>query len=161
MALFSAEATGPDKVRISPKIGETGKIICSIYFALTAICCLVYWLCGMDFYDAVNHAFSTLASGGFSTKNASAAAFSPLLQYMMILFMIPAGINFILIYHCLKGQFSHLRKSEEFRVYIFGILIASLISGRLPSVNLTSKTAPIIWVILPILFAIAYFSLLF
>lgn len=127
MALFSAEATGPDKVRISPKIGETGKIICSIYFALTAICCLVYWLCGMDFYDAVNHAFSTLASGGFSTKNFSAAAFSPLLQYMMIIFMIPAGVNFILIYHCLKGKFSYLRKSEEFWVYIFGILIASLL----------------------------------
>lgn len=125
MALFSAETTGPNKTRISPHIGETGKIICSIYFALTAICCLVYWLCGMDFYDAVNHAFSTLASGGFSTKNASAAAFSPLLQYMMILFMIPAGINFILIYYCIKGQFSHLRKSEEFRVYMFGILIAT------------------------------------
>lgn len=127
MALFSAESAGPSKARISPHIGTTGKIICGIYFALTAICCLVFYLCGMSFYDAVNHAFSAISSGGFSTKNASAAAFSPLLQYMMILFTIPAGINFILIYHCVRGKFSMLKKSEEFRVYMFGILAASIL----------------------------------
>ncbi len=126
MALFSAETTGPSKVRISPHIGETGKIICTIYFVLTAICCLVYCLCGMNFYDAINHAFSTLASGGFSTRSDSAAAFSPLLQYMMILFMIPAGVNFVLIYYCVKGQFSYLRKNEEFLFYIIGILVATI-----------------------------------
>lgn len=127
MALFSAESAGPSKTKISPHIGTTGKIICGVYFVLTAICCTVYTLCGMDFFDALNHAFSTLASGGYSTKNSSAAAFSPLLQYMMILFMIPAGTNFILIYYCFKGQFSHLRKSEEFKVYVLTILISALV----------------------------------
>lgn len=127
MALFSAESAGPSKTRISPHIGTTGKIICGIYFALTAVCCVVFYLCGMSLYDAVNHAFSAIASGGFSTKNASAAAYSPLLQYMIILFTIPAGMNFILIYHCVRGKFSMLKKSEEFKVYIGGILIASVL----------------------------------
>ncbi len=125
MALFSAESAGPDKMRISPHINTTGKVICGVYFALTVVCALAYYLCGMDLYDAVNHAFSTIASGGFSTKNASAAAFSPLIQYAMILFMIPSGVNFILIYYCVRGRFSLLKKSEELRVYIFGILISS------------------------------------
>ncbi len=126
MALFSAESAGPDKARISPHIGTTGKIICGVYFCLTALCCGAYCLCGMDFYDAINHAFSTLSSGGFSTKNASAAAFPPLVQYMMILFMIPAGTNFILIYYCVKGKFSYLGKSEEFRTYILAIVVCTL-----------------------------------
>lgn len=127
MALFSAESAGPSKIKISPHIRTTGKIICSIYAGLTAVCTMVYFLCGMDFFDALCHAFSTLASGGFSTKNMSAAAFGPLLQYMMILFMIPAGTNFILIYYCFKGDFSKIRKSEEFRVYMLIILFAAIL----------------------------------
>lgn len=127
MALFSAESAGPSKTKISPHIRTTGKIICSIYAGLTVVCTMVYFICGMDFFDALCHAFSTLASGGFSTKNMSAAAFGPLLQYMMILFMIPAGTNFILIYYCFKGDFSKIRKSEEFRVYMLIILFAAIL----------------------------------
>ena len=81
----------------------------------------------MGFFDAVCHAFSTLASGGFSTKNTSAAGFSPLIQYMMILFMVPAGINFLLIYRLLKGQFSALKSSDEFKAYMFGILFSCVL----------------------------------
>ena len=127
MALFSAESAGPSKTKISPHIATTGKIICGIYAVLTLVCCLVYWICGMGFFDAVCHAFSTLASGGFSTKNTSAAGFSPLIQYMMILFMVPAGINFLLIYRLLKGQFSALKNNDEFKAYMFGILFSCVL----------------------------------
>lgn len=126
MALFSAESAGPNKTKISPHIATTGKIICGIYAILTLICCIVYWICGMGFFDAICHAFSTLSSGGFSTKNSSAAGFSPLIQYMMILFMLPAGINFLLIYRVFKGQFEAIKRNDEFKAYLLGILFATI-----------------------------------
>lgn len=181
MALFSAESAGPSKTKISPHIATTGKIICGIYAVLTLVCCLVYWICGMGFFDAVCHAFSTLASGGFSTKNTSAAGFSPLIQYMMILFMVPAGINFLLIYRLLKGQFSALKNNDEFKAYMFGILFSCVLiflftynssadfeltlrnalfqtvsfitSTGFVSADYTSWTMPAIWVILVLMFS--------
>ncbi|MEE1221307.1 MAG: TrkH family potassium uptake protein [Bacteroidales bacterium] len=181
MALFSAESAGPSKTKISPHIATTGKIICGIYAVLTLVCCIVYWICGMGFFDAVCHAFSTLASGGFSTKNTSAAGFSPLIQYMMILFMVPAGINFLLIYRLLKGQFSALKNNDEFKAYMFGILFSCVLiflftynssadfeltlrnalfqtvsfitSTGFVSADYTSWAMPAIWVILVLMFS--------
>lgn len=181
MALFSAESAGPSKTKISPHIATTGKIICGIYAVLTLVCCFVYWICGMGFFDAVCHAFSTLASGGFSTKNTSAAGFSPLIQYMMILFMVPAGINFLLIYRLLKGQFSALKNNDEFKAYMFGILFSCVLiflftynssadfeltlrnalfqtvsfitSTGFVSADYTSWAMPAIWVILVLMFS--------
>lgn len=181
MALFSAESAGPSKTKISPHIATTGKIICGIYAVLTLVCCLVYWICGMGFFDAICHAFSTLASGGFSTKNTSAAGFSPLIQYMMILFMVPAGINFLLIYRLLKGQFSALKNNDEFKAYMFGILFSCVLiflftynssadfeltlrnalfqtvsfitSTGFVSADYTSWAMPAIWVILVLMFS--------
>lgn len=181
MALFSAESAGPSKTKISPHIATTGKIICGIYAILTAVCCLVYWLCGMEFFDAICHAFSTLASGGFSTKNTSVSGFSPLIQYMIILFMIPAGMNFLLIYRFFKGQFSMLKRSDELRAYVFGILFACIAififtyntsagieltfrnslfqtvsfitSTGFVSTDYTSWTIPAIWVLLMLMFS--------
>jgi len=181
MALFSAESAGPSKTKISPHIATTGKIICGIYAVLTLVCCLVYWICGMGFFDAVCHAFSTLASGGFSTKNTSAAGFSPLIQYMMILFMVPAGINFLLIYRLLKGQFLALKSNDEFKAYMFGILFSCVLiflftynssadfeltlrnalfqtvsfitSTGFVSADYTSWAMPAIWVILVLMFS--------
>ena len=181
MALFSAESAGPSKTKISPHIATTGKIICGIYAVLTLVCCLVYWICGMGFFDAVCHAFSTLASGEFSTKNTSAAGFSPLIQYMMIFFMLPAGINFLLIYRLLKGQFSALKNNDEFKAYMFGILFSCVLiflftynssadfeltlrnalfqtvsfitSTGFVSADYTSWAMPAIWVILVLMFS--------
>ncbi len=181
MALFSAESAGPSKTKISPHIATTGKVICGIYALLTTVCCLVYWICGMDFFDAICHAFSTLASGGFSTKNTSVSCFSPLIQYMIILFMIPAGINFLLIYRLFKGQFSMLKRSDEFRAYIIGIVVACLAiflftynsttgieqtfrnalfqsvsfitSTGFVSTDYTTWTMPAIWVLLMLMFS--------
>ncbi len=181
MALFSAESAGPSKTKISPHIATTGKVICGIYALLTAVCCFVYWICGMDFFDAICHAFSTLASGGFSTKNTSVSEFSPLIQYMIILFMIPAGMNFLLIYRFFKGQFSLLKRSDELRAYVIGILFACVVififtynfsngfeltfrnslfqsvsfitSTGFVSTDYTTWTMPAIWVLLMLMFS--------
>ena len=126
MSLFSAEVAGPSKDKLSPHIKKTGKILISIYFTLTLLCIISLYFSGMDFFDAVCHSFSTLASGGFSTKNASGAAFSPLSQYILVAFMFPAGTNFTLIYYATKGQFKKLWINEEFKTYILVTIIATV-----------------------------------
>ena len=118
MSLFSAEVPGPSKDKLSPHIKKTGKILLSIYFSLTVLCIISLFFSGMDLFDAICHSFSTLASGGFSTKNASGAAFSPLTQYVLVAFMIPAGTNFTLIYYATKGEFKRVWLNEEFKAYI-------------------------------------------
>ncbi|MFA6806426.1 MAG: TrkH family potassium uptake protein [Bacteroidales bacterium] len=126
MSLFSAEVAGPSKDKLSPHIKKTGKILISIYFTLTLLCIISLYFSGMDFFDAVCHSFSTLASGGFSTKNASGAAFSPLSQYILVAFMFPAGTNFTLIYYATKGQYKKLWINEEFKTYILVTIIATV-----------------------------------
>lgn len=128
MSLYAAEVPGPAKSRLSPKIGKTGKIIFSIYFALTAFIALLLWLVNMDFFDAVCHSFTVLGSGGFSTKNDSAAAFSPLIQYVLIFAMIPSGINLTLFYYAIKKNFKVVRDNDEFKTYLVIMLVASIIT---------------------------------
>lgn len=132
MQLFVAEAPGTTPSRLHPRIAETAKRLWGIYFLLTAIQTALLLLGGMSLFDALNHAFSTMATGGFSTKNDSAASFSPYIQYVIIFFMILAGTNFSLHYFALKGQLSKVFKNEEFRFYlsvmgIFTLVIATVI----------------------------------
>ncbi|MDR1847354.1 MAG: TrkH family potassium uptake protein [Bacteroidales bacterium] len=145
-SLFAAEIVGPDKDKITPSTRKTGSILVRIYVLLTLICALAYWAGGMGIYDAVCHSFTTLSSGGFSTKDASAAAFPPLIQYLMILFMLPAGTNFILMYYVFKGKFSKLRQSDEFKTYIiiiitFSLLIAAFIYSPQAGMERTLRDA--------------------
>jgi trk system potassium uptake protein TrkH len=126
ISLFSAEMVGPDKGKITPNTKATGRILVMIYSGLTLLCALSYWIGGMSVYDAFCHSFTTVSSGGFSTKDASASAFSIPIQYLMMIFMIPAGTNFILMYNILKGRFSRVRRNEEFRLYLFIIIFVSL-----------------------------------
>ncbi|MCH3923366.1 MAG: TrkH family potassium uptake protein [Bacteroidales bacterium] len=127
MALFSAEVAGPSKDKISPKTKQTSKILLMVYSSLTILYLLTYWILGMNFFDAICHAFATIATGGFSTKNYSAAAFSPAIQYAMIIFMTLSGTNLLLIYYSYKKKFSKLKQNEEFRVYLGVIIITLLI----------------------------------
>ena len=81
-------------------------------------------------FDAINHAFATMATGGFSTKNASLAFYnSPLIEYTIAGFMFIAGCNYVVIYYLLKGRFQRVWIDEEFRYYTLFILISSLILG--------------------------------
>lgn len=130
MQLFVAEAPGISPDKLQPRIKETAKRLWLIYIGLTAIETLLLWVGEMDFYDAINHAFTTTATGGFSTKNASIAYFSsPFTHYVIILFMFLGGTNFTIIYLALHGEFKKVINNEEFRFYtgfclIIGLMIA-------------------------------------
>lgn len=116
--LFVAEAPGPTSDKLHPRISETAKRLWLIYVGLTFVLTVVLYLEGMTPYEAINHAFTTMATGGFSTRNASMAAFSPLIQYTVCVFMFLAGVNYTIIYFGLKGKLKRVWASEEFRTYL-------------------------------------------
>lgn len=121
--LFVAEAPGPTSDKIHPKIKDTAKSLWFIYIGLTTILTILLLLEGMSFYDAINHALTTMATGGFSTKNASIAFFDqPIIQYTITLFMFIAGINYTIIFYGLNGKFKKVWKSDEFKTYLLLVL---------------------------------------
>lgn len=118
MQLFVAEVPGPAPDKISPRIRQTAKTLWIIYLGFTVTETILLRIGGMTFFDAVCHSFTTMATGGFSTKQASIAYWSsPFIQYVIILFMFFAGTNFTLSYLALKGKFSSVFRDEEFRYY--------------------------------------------
>ena len=127
MQLFVAEAPGTTPNRLHPRIKETAKRLWGIYVLFTLIQTALLMGGGLDFFDSLCHAFSTMATGGFSTQNDSIAGYSPYIQYVIILFMIIAGINFSLHYFLLKGQFKKVLGNEELRFYFLIIGLFTLI----------------------------------
>jgi len=117
--LFAAETTGPTKDKIHPKIHETAKRLFFIYIILTFSETVLLLFGGMNLFDAVNHSFATIATGGFSTKQASIAYWdSPYIQYIIVLFMIMSGVNFSLYYFGFKNKFEKIKENEELRYYL-------------------------------------------
>lgn len=132
MQLFRAEVPGPTTERLRPRITQTAKLLWGVYLGLTATQTLLYMLGGMGAFDAVNHAFATLATGGFSTKNASLAAFdSRYIQYITILFMYLAGVNFALHLRAVTGRRLYLADAE-WRFYT-GLIVGA--AALLTAVN--------------------------
>ena len=128
MQLFVAEAPVFSLDKLQPRIKETAKRLWIIYISFTILLFFILWAEGMNLFDAVNHAMTTFATGGFSTKNASIGYFeSPLIQYTIILFMIISATNFTLTYFALKLDFKKVINNEEFRIYFSFILILTLI----------------------------------
>jgi len=122
--LFVAEAPGPTSDKLHPRISETAKRLWIVYVGLTALAIILYFLEGMTFFDAFNHGLTTMATGGFSTKNESLAFFdNPLIHYTAIVFMFLAGTNFTLIYFGLKGKFDKVWSSDEFRAYFLAVIV--------------------------------------
>lgn len=122
--LFVAEAPGPSSDKLHPRIKDTAKRLWFIYVGLTALLMIILYACGMNFYDAINHGLTTMATGGFSTKNASIAYFSnPAIHYWIALFMFIAGINYTIIYFTLKRNFKRVWSSDEMKVYVLGTTI--------------------------------------
>jgi trk system potassium uptake protein TrkH len=104
MHLFKAETPGPSSEKITPRLKDTAKILWIIYLVLTATEALLLWISGMTFYDAWAHSFTTMATGGFSTYNASIGQFSsPVIHLIVTLFMFLAGINFALYFKVAQG----------------------------------------------------------
>jgi trk system potassium uptake protein TrkH len=131
MQLFVAEAPGPSSDKLHPRITDTAKRLWFLYFSLTLIEALLLKVAGMGYFDAINHAMSTLSTGGFSTKNASIAYWNnqPLIQYIITLFMFIAGTNFVLTYLVVKGKFNKIVKNEEFKYYFFSIIGLTLLTA--------------------------------
>ena len=131
MQLFAAEAPGPGTDKLHPRITDTAKRLWLIYVGYTAAETLFLFLAGMSFFDALNHSMSTLSTGGFSTKNASLAHWndSPIIQYIVVLFMFLAGTNFVLSYFGFKGNFLKIFKDEEFKLYAKFIFIFTTVSA--------------------------------
>ncbi len=121
--LFVAESPGPSAEKIHPRIKETAKRLWYMYTGITLILAVILGFLGMSIFDAFNHALTTMATGGFSTKNASIAAFhSPAIEYVISFFMFLAGTNYVVIYFSLKGTPLTAMKSEEFRTYFYFLL---------------------------------------
>ncbi len=117
--LFVAEAPGPTSDKIHPRIRETAKRLWLIYVSLTGILAVILYSLGMSLYDAVNHALTTIATGGFSTRNGSMADFDiPSIQYVIIFFMFLAGTNYSVIYLGLNGKLKKVWQNDEFRLYL-------------------------------------------
>ncbi len=128
MQLFVAEVPGPTKDKIHPRVRETAKRLWGIYVLLTLTEILLLLIGGMNLFDAVNHSFTTMATGGFSTKQDSIAYFtSPFIQYVIIVFMFLAGMNFSLHYYWLHRNFNPIKKNEEFKFYSFLIVAFSIL----------------------------------
>ena len=135
--LFVAESPGPTSDKIHPRIKETAKRLWMIYVALTILLTIILSIEGMSFYDAINHAMTTMSTGGFSTKNISVAYFdSPLIQYTIIFFMFTAGTNFTIIYFGLKGRFKKVWQSDEFKTYVsLVVVLIGLVSYLVYNLN--------------------------
>ena len=132
MQLFVAEVPGVTPDKLHPRITQTAKRLWMIYVLLTFVQTILLALGGMNLFDSLCHAFATMATGGFSTKNDSIAGFSPYIQYVLILFMTIAGISFTLHYFALKGQFKKVISNEELRHYLMIITVSTvLITGGL------------------------------
>ncbi len=118
MQLYQAEMPGPTKDRLAPRIQNTARILWGVYLLFTIAETGLLMFAGLDLYEAVNHAFTTMATGGFSTKNGSIADFnSPMVDYIITAFMFLAGVNFTLHYRVLRGNLSRAFGSEELRFY--------------------------------------------
>ena len=129
MQLFSAEAPGPNSDKLHPRITDTAKRLWFIYVAYTIVETLLLYLAGMSLFDAVNHSMSTMASGGFSTKNDSLAHWNhlPWVHYIIIIFMFLAGTNFVLSYFAFTGKIQKIFQDNEFLTFVKFIFVFSII----------------------------------
>jgi trk system potassium uptake protein len=125
--LFAAEAPGPVSDKLTPKISETATLLYLVYAGISFAEYLLLWLGPMDWFDAACHTFGTMATGGFSTKNTSVAYFnSPYVDWVIIVFMILAGTNFVLHYAGLHGKVLKYFKDREWRFWMFVLLGSTL-----------------------------------
>jgi len=125
--LARAESPGPTFTKLLPKMGDTAKVLYAIYIALTGIEAVCLLLAGMNFYDALIHAFGTAGTGGFSNYNASIAAFnSPLIEWIIAVFMMLFGVNFAIYYHLLHKDLDSVRHNEELWIYLAIVVLSTL-----------------------------------
>lgn len=124
--LMRAESPGPVLSKLVPRVADTAQILYMIYIGLTVAETAILWALGMPLFDSVNHAMATIATGGFSLKNASIAFYdSPAIYWVITVFMFLSGINFALLYQALRGRFREAVKSEELWLYV-GVILGAI-----------------------------------
>jgi trk system potassium uptake protein TrkH len=149
MQLFKAESGGMDKERLTPRIAKTAEILWLIYLFFTVTTALLFHHFGMSAFDAVNHAMSAIASGGFSTKNASIGHFNSVpVEWVAVGAMFVSGVNFALFFRLFTGKVTYLFKNSELKVYIVIILfvtaiitLINYISGSYITLSLSLRSA--------------------
>ena len=132
MQMFNAEVTGITHDKIRPRVSQTAKSLWGLYFFLTAALALLLWMGPMSLYDAVCHSFSAISTGGFSTRDASLAAFqSDYVTIVTMIFMFLGGTSFALIYKALQGKPMTLLRNNVFRAYIaiIGVVFICIVAN--------------------------------
>lgn len=125
LQMFKAEVPGPTKSKVLPRIAQTSRELYKIYLVITVVEIFLLRLAGMDWFDSFIHTFGTVATGGFSSKNASIAAYDSLLiESIIVVFMIICGMNFALHYYSLRGNVRPTLKDPEARLYLVIILVS-------------------------------------
>ncbi len=133
--LIKAETTGPDKAKLTSLVANTAKTLWFIYMALTAAQALLLWNAGLGAVEALAHAFSTMGTGGFSTRNASVGGFGlPAAEWICTVFMLLAAVNFTLYYRMLTGRFGEVARDSELRtlgaVVLGAVVFATAVECR-------------------------------
>lgn len=147
MQLYRAEAPSPNPDKLTPRMRDTATLLWKVYVALTVCLFMLLLFCGMEPFDALNHAFSTAATGGFSTRDASLGAYpNPFIQWIVVLFMFISSTNFALHYRFLHSGFGVYGRDAEWKAYIYtlfagSMVIALCLAGRYPSVEETLRVA--------------------
>jgi trk system potassium uptake protein TrkH len=128
MQLYKAEVPGLAKDKLRPRISHTARILWEVYVLISAAEVMILLLGGMNLFDSLCHTFTTMATGGFSTKNISIEFYkSPFLEFAITFFMFVAGANFALHYQVIKGNLSAWWLDEEFRIYFFIVIVATFL----------------------------------
>ena len=126
--IFAAEATGPIRTKLHPRLSMSAKWLWAVYITITLACMGCYLLCGMDWYEAINFAMTSAATGGFAIYNDSIQHFhSPLIEYVSTFFCFISGVSFTLLYFsAAKLKFRELFRNTEFRFYFLSVAVCSL-----------------------------------
>jgi len=142
--MYNAETTGPTEDRVLPRLKDTTKALFKLYMLFTFVATGVYMLCGLDLYEALTHAMSTIGAGGFSTYDSSAMHFeSPAFEWSMTFFMILAGGNFGLYYRIWQKGPGVIKRNSEFKAYlwILGLAILLIFLNLLATMPFDAGTA--------------------
>ena len=145
--LIKAEATGPDKTKFTSFVSTTAKSLWTVYVTMTGALAALLWYFGMDVIDAVSHAFSTMGTGGFSTRNDSIASFGiPAVEWTCSAFMLLCAINFGLYYRLITGRIREVFLDSELRAFLAAVLAAfglvlALEHARFPDFAAAVRTA--------------------
>lgn len=138
--LYANEASGTVSEFEESRIQSTVARLVYTYIGLSTACALAFWIAGMTLFDAINHSFTTLSTGGFSTRSASLAAFaSPAIEWIAVLFMTLGGVSFLLIIRVTVGRMNYVKRNTEFIAYILMLVLSSVLIATTLLIDGTSN----------------------